>query len=669
MEPKISPTGPAAAGDSTLPAEAPTIILGEPDGDRPTHADADGSPAVAVGQTLDGRFQLVELIGEGGMSRVYKAIDAQRDPAQSDEYVAVKVLSRPYNEDAAAFAMLQQEIHKLRTLAHPNIVRLFSCDRYEATVFITMEYLVGRSLYNRLHTRTLIAGAPPGIDRDDAQSIIAAVAGALEYAHQNLIVHGDLKPGNVIITEVGQIKVIDFGVASWSLRPRTALERREAAQRQTASAVTPRYASPQLMARHKPETTDDIYALACLAYELMTGMHPFDDGAGTRSPTFPPPLRAGLTAPQYSAITRGLQLEKRNRTPTVRQFMDEFAVPERRSRWQSRTALALGAALLVGAAALVSVVLWRHDHRTETPPLALAPDTEPSSAAPPLAQPPVAAQAAPGSVIRDCPTCPQMTVLPTGNFQQGSDPAAGAMPAETPQHLVAIAYPLAMANRDVTVGDFREFIAATGRDVQGCDVYDGAWRYKAKASWTDPGFTQTDAHPVTCTSWDDAVAYADWLSAKTGHRYRLPSASEWEYAARAGSAAPRPWGPDPSDACANANVADQSAARRYPGWEVFSCDDGYVNTAPVSTYKANAFGLDDMLGNVFQWTLDCWHGDYAGAPTDGAARQDGDCADHELRGGSWFSTPAYVRPAYRNHFATSYRTSSVGFRLVRENTP
>ena len=405
-----------------------------------------------------------------------------------------------------------------------------------------------------------------------------------------------------------------------------------------------------------------------------------------------------MTPPEYSAITRGLQPEKRNRTPTVRQFLDEFSAPVRRSGWKYP-------ALALAMLAAVSVAAWFYLHRPEstqplsevtdasrsapatpsmpaptTAPPSTTPSTSPATTAPastastpatttsPL--PAVAAAAAkPGSVIRDCPTCPQMTVLPTGSFLQGSEAVSGSSAYEKPQHRVAIAYSIAMANRDVTVGDFREFIAATGRGMQGCETYDGEWRRSAGASWKEPGFAQSDLHPVTCVSWEDAVAYAKWLSSRTGHRYRLPSASEWEYAARAGSTAIRPWGSDSTLACANANVADQSAARRYPGWDVFACDDGYVATAPVSTYKANAFGLDDMLGNVFQWTEDCWHGDYVGAPGDGAARQDGDCGERELRGGSWFSSPAYVRPAYRNHFATNYRTSSVGFRLVRENTP
>jgi formylglycine-generating enzyme len=234
---------------------------------------------------------------------------------------------------------------------------------------------------------------------------------------------------------------------------------------------------------------------------------------------------------------------------------------------------------------------------------------------------------------------------------------------------VVIGRPFAMSTNAVTLDEFREFITAAGRDMQGCDVYDGEWKRQPQSSWENPGFVQSGSHPVTCASWADAQAYAAWLSTKTGHRYRLPSASEWEYAARAGGEAEHPWNPDGSGACASANVADQSAARRYPGWTVFGCDDGYIFTAPVGSFKASAFGLNDMLGNVFQWTEDCWHEDYKGAPIDGSARTDGDCSEHELRGGSWFTTPAFVRASYRNHFATNYRTSSVGIRLVRDLAP
>jgi sulfatase modifying factor 1 len=319
--------------------------------------------------------------------------------------------------------------------------------------------------------------------------------------------------------------------------------------------------------------------------------------------------------------------------------------------WNRR---AVARAMGVGAVVIVlAAIAWFSVHRTPAPPPL------------PVASSPVLPS--PGTVIRDCATCPGMTVLPAGRFRQGSDaPESGSESFAKPAHWVAIGGSLAMAANAVTVDEFQEFIAATGVDVQGCDTYDGQWKHRAKNNWKNPGFAQTGLHPVTCVSWNDAKAYANWLSMKTGHAYRLPSASEWEYAARAGGAVVQPWNPDGSDACANANVADASAVHRYPGWAAFACDDGFVYTAPVGTFKTNSFGLNDMLGNVFQWTLDCWSADYAGAPTDGSARTDGNCTEHELRGGSWFSTPAYVKADYRNHFAADYRTSSVGIRLVRD---
>ncbi|GAC1331104.1 MAG: hypothetical protein NVSMB15_05200 [Steroidobacteraceae bacterium] len=610
---------------------------------------------MTVGDVLQARFRLVELIGEGGMSRVYKALDLRRVEAGSQHpYIAVKVLTLPFNEHFGSIAALQSEAQKLQSLAHPNIVRVFDCDRDGEIVFMTMEYLEG--------TR-LLAGHPSRNSRTDigqqkARSIIMAVAGALEYAHRNHIVHGDLKPGNVLVTEQGEVKVIDFGIARWIAQPQTALERREAVQSKLAMAATARYASPQVMARQLPQPADDVYALACLAYLLLTGSHPFANDGALASKSPPPPL-PGLTASQHGAIVKALRFERRHRTPTVRQFIKEFAATQPLRPWKTR-AIWLSA---IAIAVLTGWFLTRRFTQIDSTHVPRIVASHPSRAAPPA--PPV-----PGTMIRDCPTCPFMMVLPGGRFEQGSAAGSGSSSSfEQPRHLVSIGYTLGIAPNEVTVGDFREFIAATGRDMQGCDTYGVQWQHRPDASWQAPGFAQGSTHPVTCTSWNDAVAYAQWLSAKSGQKYRLPSASEWEYAALAGAAADRPWNWSGSDACAEANVADQSAARRYSGWDVFACNDGYVNTAPVGSFKANAFGLNDMLGNVFEWTQDCWHDDYTGAPTDGSARVDGDCTERELRGGSWFSSPSYVTPSYRNHFAADYRTSSVGFRLVREIKP
>jgi sulfatase modifying factor 1 len=332
-------------------------------------------------------------------------------------------------------------------------------------------------------------------------------------------------------------------------------------------------------------------------------------------------------------------------------FRAKASVAVRGTTWKPRgIGLALG---LSAAVCLFAVVACFLAHRAPPPA--------------PVAARPVAAAPKAGTVIHDCATCPALTILAAGRFKQGSaDATKGAASFEKPLHWVAISRPFAMSTNAVSVDEFQQFVAATGRDMQGCDTYDGDWKHRRENSWQNPGFAQTGAHPVTCASWNDAEAYAQWLSTTTGHRYRLPSASEWEYAARAGGEAVQPWNPGGSGACANANVADASAARRYPGWAVFACDDGYIYTAPVGSFKANSFGLNDMLGNVLQWTEDCWHADYTNAPVDGSARMDSNCSEHEVRGSSWFSTPAYVRANYRNHFAADYRTSSLGIRLVRD---
>jgi hypothetical protein len=333
---------PPGAAEPAAPGEAITIVLDEVesagDGTPPAAAVAavagrSKAIAVAVGDILLGRFRLVELVGEGGMSRVFKAIDplpAKEHP--SDPFIAVKILTRRLDENSESFPALRAEIENLRRLTHPNVVRMFGCERDGSTAFIIMEYLAGESLYGKLRARLRAGNPRPGLDSEAAQSIITAIAGALDYAHRNQVVHGDLKPGNVIVTDQGVVKVIDFGIAAWIARPNAASERPGIAQSNPAatqskmtSAVTPRYASPQLMARQKAEPVDDVYSLACLAYELVTGRHPFEDSAGAPTAKFPPPHRPELTTFQYMAVVNGLQHDRQHRTPTVRKFMDDFA--------------------------------------------------------------------------------------------------------------------------------------------------------------------------------------------------------------------------------------------------------------------------------------------------------------------------------------------------------
>ena len=183
------------------------------------------------------------------------------------------------------------------------------------------------------------------------------------------------------------------------------------------------------------------------------------------------------------------------------------------------------------------------------------------------------------------------------------------------------------------------------------------------------GFPQTDRDPAVCVNWADARAYVAWLSEKTGKSYRLLSESEWEYAARGGTRTSRHWGESASGQCGYANGADRTAKGRYSGWTVAECDDGHVWTAPVGTFKANGFGLHDVLGNVWEWVEDCWNDSYSGAPSDGSAWESGNCGRRVLRGGSWVNQPRNLRSAYRLRLVTGLRLSDTGFRVARTLAP
>jgi formylglycine-generating enzyme required for sulfatase activity len=177
-------------------------------------------------------------------------------------------------------------------------------------------------------------------------------------------------------------------------------------------------------------------------------------------------------------------------------------------------------------------------------------------------------------------------------------------------------------------------------------------------------------------NWDDAKAYVAWMARKTGKTYRLLTEAEWEYAAR-GRTEPGQYpryffGDDEKDLCRYGNGADHAAKSSVPGakdWPVAPCNDGYAYTSPVGSFAANGFGLYDMLGNAWQWTEDCYHDSYNGAPSDGSAWTTGDCSRRVLRGGSWSSLPSRLRVADRFWGFAVDRGNFDGFRLGRTLTP
>lgn len=279
-------------------------------------------------------------------------------------------------------------------------------------------------------------------------------------------------------------------------------------------------------------------------------------------------------------------------------------------------------------------------------------------------------RAKPGQTFRDCADCPEMIVIPAGSFDMGSPSGEpGRQDNEGPRHKVSIRS-FAAGKYEITRGQFAAFVAASGYNAGNeCDTSDfvgGEWKKHSGRNWQNPGYPQDDSHPVVCVNWNDAKAYVAWLSRKTGKNYRLLSEAEWEYAARAGTTTAWHWGESPDQACSYANVVDATGKSPLSGIEGRKCTDDLTFTVPVGSFRPNAFGLYDMIGNVAEFTEDCWNGNYDGAPTDGSAWTSGKCQRRILRGGLWESVQQDVRSARRELWAgTAYRSGMFGFRVAR----
>jgi len=274
---------------------------------------------------------------------------------------------------------------------------------------------------------------------------------------------------------------------------------------------------------------------------------------------------------------------------------------------------------------------------------------------------------------------PAMVVVPTGRFLMGSpDGERGHDANEAPVHEVQVDKGFAMARSAVTIGQFRDFVRATGYvpqsvSMQGGSVYDeqsGGLRDDSNANWQDDyaGKPGQDRLPVINVSWNDAKAYADWLSQRTGKKYRLASEAEFEYGLRAGTTTRYWWG-DGSPGSRVENLTggnDRSGSGRRWSNAFNGYKDGFWGPAPVMSFTPNAFGLYDMGGNVSEWVADCWHDNYIRAPRSAAAWVNPGCGRRVIRGGSWGSAPDMVRSAYRQGATSDLRSARVGFRVVRE---
>lgn len=278
--------------------------------------------------------------------------------------------------------------------------------------------------------------------------------------------------------------------------------------------------------------------------------------------------------------------------------------------------------------------------------------------------------------IKDCDYCPELVVVPAGEFRMGTpeNVSIDNETGESPPVDMRIPRAFALGKFEVTVAEFETYARATGFEpTVRCRVWsDAKGRYDDddNRSWRRPGVPATPQpnHPVSCVSWEDAQGYVRWLAQQTGLPYRLPTEAEWEYGARAGSAALYPWGDDPHQGCRFVNAYDQTTERRYPlAWEPMACEDGFEGVAPVGSLAPNAFGLYDMLGNVWEFAEDCATRSHVGRPKDGSAWVwEGGCARRIQRGGGWITSIARIRPGYHGDANATHRFDFGGFRVARD---
>lgn len=378
-----------------------------------------------TGDTLNNRFVLEECLGVGGMGTVYKALDLRKlEASDRKPYLAIKVLNVQFRGNPQSLIALQREAKKAQVLAHRNIVTVYDFDRDGPVVYLTMEYLSGKPLSQLLRSPNF-----KGMPYREALPIVKGMSNALAYAHEHGFVHCDFKPGNVFLTDKGEVKVIDFGIARVFQRPE---EESDATVFDPGSlgALTPAYASPEMLEHREPDPRDDIYALGCITYELLTGHHPFNRLSATqaRSADFKPKRPDDLGARQWRALRAALSFDRDTRTPTVTRFVNQFDTAAR----TGSSGMLVKAGLVLAAACVAAFGVYRY--RASSVP---SDEVSHTASAPVIAE---GSQAASSEELPvSTPTSAPVSTTETVPVQASATPASAAPVTQPPLTLAAVA--------------------------------------------------------------------------------------------------------------------------------------------------------------------------------------------------------------------------------------
>ena len=664
--------------------------------------DYDRRDALPAGTVLR-EYTLEQVLGHGGFGIVYRALHNElRLPVAIKEFLPIELAvregstvrprrgadSQDFESGLRRFRDEARALVQLR--ANEHIVKCRDFFRGNGTAYFVMDFEEGQSLAEVLANREA-EGRP--FEESDLLAVIMPLLEGLARVHEAGLLHRDVKPSNILIRKRDERPVlIDFGAAKQVI----------AKHSKSLAPYTEGYAAPEQLADAGAlGAWTDIYGTGAVMWRMVAGGQP---------PWMPPnPVRAesralakirGAKDPLPSAgelgngrfslgileaIDRCLRLDERERFQGCAELLGalngaEVDVPapssvtssDQASERIAKSPSAVGAdassdrvresrgrrgvrriALVSLAAGFVlglGLARWSvgpDGESTGSPQSGSSSNSPESESNRELAEPDP--PTSPGRQFRDCDVCPEMVELPTGSFVMGS-PAAedGRDRDEWPMHRVEIGYRLAVGAYEVT---FHEWDACV--DGGGCNGYvpdDEEWG--------------RERMPVVNVNWNHAQAYVNWLSTKTGKEYRLLSEAEWEYAARAGTQTPYHFGDAASPRLANVGESVGEAVA-------------------VGSYPANAFGLHDVHGNVWEWVADCWNSSYGGAPGDGSAWTNGECEQRVLRGGSWRVNFAGARSASRHSrhpYARSWDGAPAirarlgaypehGFRVARTLTP
>lgn len=618
-----------------------TLGLGDPvenNIEQPTLLRSIRSTVTPIGRgtrLLNGKFELQEQLGGGGMGVVYRALDLEavrlNDP---NPHVALKVLNQEFQVNPQATLALQREASRARRLDHSNIIRVYEYYHDQGVHFLTMELLQGSSWADLLEEH------PHGLELAAALPMIEQLCAALSYAHHQGVVHSDLKPANLFLTTDHRVKVLDFGIAAPLRKVASAVEETRFNPRRLG-ALSESYACPEMWHGLDADPRDDVYSLACVVYELLSGRRPYGTATSAQAldrKLTPPPIDT-LSAMQNSVLCHALILHRTERTQSVDQFFREFTRKGASRRRYSRT---VAVAAFAGAAAVA--LGWLLIHTARTTPSQNDSRVDGAQAAELLHTLGITdrrfqfGSRQPRALLLD-----DIRRLPR-SIQLGSTAAdlddalalcrrsrSDCEPSWYADERLrtVVLHPFELDVAPVTIGDFQRFveeahyITAAERSGGAYALQDEKLQWIAGGSWRNAvGSSPTTADSaVVGVNYEDAERYCQWRGG------RLPTEDEWEYVARGPTRQIFPWGNDTTPA--------QSRIDQRPR----------ATSGPPEGIGGRYRGL---ARNVWQWV----------DTRDGLNRI--------LKGASWLeSNPANLRAASRRQELPTRADSDTGFRCAR----